>query len=55
MLALIAELLERKWEFTMFYMGETYCMSLILGNIEHVIHTDEQAAELLDEITTYWS
>lgn len=53
MLTLITELLERKWEFTMFYMGETYCMSVYLYNNEHIISTDEQAMALLNEIDTY--
>ena len=53
MLALITELLRREWEFTMYHIGSTYCMSVILGNIEHTIHTDEQAVALLDEIETY--
>lgn len=54
MLALIQELLKREWEFTMFYMGNSYVMSLILGNVEHIIANDEQAVAILDEIETYW-
>lgn len=54
MLTLIEELLKRKWEFTMFHMGESYVMSLILGNEEHIIGNDEQAAKLLEEIDNYW-
>jgi len=54
MLALITELLKREWEFTMFHMGESYVMSLVLGNEEHIIRTDEQATKILDEIETFW-
>lgn len=51
---LINELLEREWEFTMFHMGESYVMSLVLGNEEHIIASDEQAIKMLDEIQTFW-
>ena len=54
MLELIIELWRRKWEFTMFHVGTSYVMSLILGNKEHIISTDEQAEKLLDEIETFW-
>ena len=51
---LINELLERKWEFTMFHMGESYVMSLVLGNVEHIIGNDDTAIKMLDEIQTFW-
>ena len=54
MLALITELLRREWEFSLFHMGTSYVMSLMLGNDEHIIANDEQAAHMLDEIETYW-
>ena len=50
MLALIQELLERQWEFSAFHMGETYVISVILGNVEHVISNEDMAIKLLDEI-----
>ena len=55
MLALITELLNREWEFSTFYMGDTYVLSVVIGNIEHIISNDDLAIKLLDEIQTFWS
>lgn len=54
MLDLITELLKRQWEFSTFHMGETYVISVILGNVEHVVSNEDMAIKLLDEIQTFW-
>lgn len=54
MLDLITELLKRQWEFSVFHMGNTYVISVILGNDEHIIASDSTAIKLLDEIQTFW-
>lgn len=54
MLDLITELLKRQWEFSAFYVGETYVISVILGNVEHMISNEDMAIKLLDEIQTFW-
>lgn len=54
MIELIKELLKREWEFSVFHMGTSYVMSLMLGNDEHIIVGDSQAIKMLDEIQTFW-
>lgn len=54
MLDLVTELLKRQWEFSAYYMGNTYVISVILGNDEYAVSNEIDAMKLLDEIQTFW-
>ena len=54
MLDLITELFKREWPFEVYNLGNRYGVSVILGDMEYFVTTEEQAIKLLDEIQTFW-